>query len=91
MTVTTADMKAHLEIEHDEDDTILVGFVDAASAWIVRYCGLDAMPDPMPADLSLAVRQLAAHYYAHRGVGSDPVHIPASVYSLAAPYYDWAV
>lgn len=42
--VALAELKSHLLIEHDLDDTLLAGLLDAAAAHAARECGLFLVP-----------------------------------------------
>ncbi|WP_066715927.1 MULTISPECIES: head-tail connector protein [Hyphomicrobiales] len=66
--VDLADMKAHLNITDDNDDSLISGKLDAAQAALEQQLGyvIEDEFDDVPADLAEAVRQLAAHWYENR-------------------------
>lgn len=68
--VDLADMKRHLNVTDDNDDSLIEGKLDAAQAALERQLGYvieDEFEDEgVPADLQEAVRQLAAHWYENR-------------------------
>lgn len=40
MSLTTAQVKEHLRIEHDDEDTYIDNLRDAAYTWAEQYCGI---------------------------------------------------
>lgn len=83
--VTVADMKQHLGILDDADDTLIEGKIAAAQAWIESFLGYSieaTFPDDVPADLVEGVKQQAAHLFENRESTVTGVSIalsPASV------------
>ncbi|QFY60365.1 phage gp6-like head-tail connector protein [Rhizobium grahamii] len=67
--VTLDEMKAHLGVTDDADNTLIEGKIAAAQAWIEQYLGYEIeteFPDEVPADLVDAVKQQAAHAFENR-------------------------
>lgn len=96
--VTLADVKAHLGVTLDDDDTLITGKIDAAQALLEQLLGytIEAeFPSAVPADLCEAVRQLAAHMYENREattVGVSAAELPLGVWDIVASRrnYSWA-
>ena len=89
MPIAVADLKAHLNLDTDEDDALLTRKIAAAKAWIASYTGAPFPDADTPADLDEAVLQLATHFYEHRGDEAE-ADIPATVRGLCAGYYVFA-
>jgi hypothetical protein len=91
LSITVADLKAHLNLTGDADDVLLEGKIAAASAYVERYVG--PFPDPVPAPLLEAIRQLAGHLYENREatiVGEIAQAVPFGFHDLIAPYRRWS-
>lgn len=94
MTVTLADLKAHVQPVDDTDDTLLQGKLDAAIAWVTDFCGLTIDDDnPMPAPCEQAALMLAASLYENReqvvADGVKPASVPFGIYELIGPYRNY--
>lgn len=89
MTVTVEGLKAHLNLDHDEDDALLATMIGEAVAWIEGYTGTPVPVENTPAALDGATRQLAAHWYENRGEDAG-ASIPDAVKSLIMPFRDWS-
>lgn len=89
MSIALDDLKAHLNLDHDEDNALLSQKIASAKAWFASYTGATYPDENTPADLVEAVLQLVTHFYEHRGEEAEAT-VPASVRSLVAPYYVWA-
>lgn len=63
--LTLDDVKMHLRVTHDDEDLLIQSLTHAAMNEIERYIGAD-LPDPLPADLALAVMDQVAWAYDHR-------------------------
>ena len=94
MALALADLKAHCNITGSTDDPVLSRFLAAARAHIERLLGFklddaDELPDGTPADLELAVLQLAADWYENREVsitGTIITAIPFGVNQIVNEY-----
>lgn len=42
---TLAEAKAHLRVEHSDDDTLIEAYADGAVARVLQYCNLALVPD----------------------------------------------
>ena len=94
MTVDLDLLKSQLNIVGTDDDAFLTHKINAAEAWLGNYIGasLDTF-DPLPADLTEAVLQLAAYHYEQReaaSFGVSTLPIPFGVLDLARPYRVWS-
>lgn len=97
MALALADLKAHCNIAGLLDDAVLTRFLAAATKHVERLLGFaidDAteFPDGTPADLELAILQLAADWYENReanlvGVTAQPV--PFGVREIVAEYRNY--
>lgn len=93
MALTASDLREHLNGVPDTD-AALTRFLGAATAHLGRLLGFaidDAteFPDGTPADLELAVLQLAAHFYENREaslVGVSAQILPLGVTEIVAEY-----
>ena len=94
MALTIADLKDQCEVTGTADDAKLTRFLAAATAHVERLLGfaLDdtaALPDGTPADLELAVLQLAADWFENREaslVGVTAMPIPFGVREIVNEY-----
>ena len=85
MTVTLADMKAHLNVTISDDDDLITAKLAAAQEFAVAYTSIPA-DGSNQAGYDEAVRQIAAFLYEAREGTSG---IPQSVLDLLAPYRNW--
>lgn len=92
--IDLADVKAHLNITDNADDTVITAKLAAASSYVEHYVGqlfedyVDGVPDP----LKEAVRQVTAHFYENREpvlVGVSGQEIPLSAFDLMNAYRKW--
>ncbi len=94
MALALADIKAHCNVVADDDDIVLTRLLAAAIAHIERLLGFgiadaDEFPGGTPADLELAVLQLAADWYENREatlVGITGRPIPFGVQEIVGEY-----
>lgn len=94
--------KAHLRVDHDEDDDDIQQKIEAASAAVVTYLksGADSFVDTsgeviadVPQDVQFATLLLVGHFYKNREAqADDPVpvfgygYLPRGVMALLYPY-----
>ena len=93
MTITIANLKAHLNITTDDDDDLLADKIAAASEWVAGYTGIPSDSSDMPAAVLEATRQLAAHLYENREaslIGVQAEALPFGLLTLLEPYRAWA-
>ena len=65
MVVTVDEAKAHLRIDHDEEDAYIDGLIAKAQAVAEDYCRV-SFPDEAPEPVRLAVLLMVSHYYENR-------------------------
>lgn len=92
--IAVSDLKAHLNVTTEADDTLIGDKIAAAEGWIAAFTGADWPPtDPVAEPLKEAIRQLAAHLYENREaslVGVTAQTLPFGLLDLLAPYRAWA-
>lgn len=94
MALTVDDLKAQCNITGAGDDAVLDRLLGAATAHIERLLGFkitneEEFPDSTPADLELAILQLAADWYENREasiVGVGVTTIPFGVRDIVNEY-----
>lgn len=65
MIVTLAELKAHLRILTNDEDTLLTTLIAQATTAASDYCRVDwADVDEVPETVRLAVLLMASHFYA---------------------------
>lgn len=96
--VTLEQVKHQCRIDHNDEDTLLLGYVDAARDHVQRYLDRTiydvAVPSEDPdgvldnASIDQATLMLVGHWYAHRESVSETSmnEVPMGVTSLLAPY-----
>lgn len=84
------DAKACLRVDHDEEDLLIQGYMDAAQAWIERVTGRTF--ESAPADIQQAARMLIAHWYDTRAGVSEKAMaaVPMGIRSLVANHRSFA-
>ena len=65
MTVSVAELKTHLRIQHDEEDGLLESLLKQAQAAANDFCRADFDADA-PEPVRLAILLMAAHFYEYR-------------------------
>ena len=65
MAVTVDEVKAHLRIQHDEEDGLLESLLKQAQAAANDFCRADFDADA-PEPVRLAILLMAAHFYEYR-------------------------
>ncbi len=66
MYVTLAEIKEHLKVEHNLEDTDLQALLDAAEAAVNTYCRQTFDAESVPKEIPLAVRMHVGYFYANR-------------------------
>ena len=92
MMISTANLKAHLNITSNADDALLDDKIAASSEWIAQYTGIPLDATDIPAPVNEAVRQLAAHLYENREatlIGVTAQSLPFGLLDLLMPYRAW--
>ena len=65
MILTVEQAKAHLRLQHDEEDAFLASLICQAQAVVEDYCRL-AFDETAPQAVRLAVLLMVSHYYENR-------------------------
>ncbi|MDQ0347858.1 head-tail connector protein [Ancylobacter vacuolatus] len=92
--VSLAEIKAHLNITDNDDDTLLTDALEAARRHVEAWCGsFDEIEGAAPQDLVEALKQLAGHFYENReatftGQGSVS-EVPFGFHDLIGPHRKW--
>lgn len=67
MVVTLAELKAHLRILTDDEDTLLTSLIAQATTAASDYCRIDWQNEQnVPETVRLAVLLMASHFYEYR-------------------------
>ena len=66
MIVSVEDVRAHLRIEHDDEDDYIEGLIKQAQAAAEDYCRVLFTEDDAPEPVRLAVMLMVSHYYENR-------------------------
>ncbi|WMN15605.1 head-tail connector protein [Pseudomonas piscis] len=88
-----ANVKLHLRVDGDEEDTLISGYIEAAKAHVEQHCDRKLVevdpvePDEMglTRDVEQAVLLLVGHWYANReavAVGTIATSMPLAVERL---------
>lgn len=91
MILTLEDIKRHLNVDFDEDDTLITSMIEAAEASIEQSIGVplaDIVTDGFPNDLKHAIRILTATFYEYReGFTNGKIQqVPFTLSHLISPY-----
>lgn len=89
MSVNLQMAKDHLRVRHDDENNLILAYMDAAEAWLQRYCG-DNYDEYAP-ELEQAQLLLIGHWYVNReavavGNATIPHEVPLAVEALALPF-----
>lgn len=92
--VTLSEVKQHLRIMHDDEDTLITDKIDAAQSAIEQMLGYTITDrfETVPADLKEAVRQLTAHMFENREasvIGLSTAILPLGVSTIVQNRRDW--
>lgn len=69
MILTVEEVKAHLRVQHTEEDVYLMSLVRQAQATAEEYCRVSFesdVPAPAPEPVRLAVLLMVSHYFENR-------------------------
>ena len=91
--IELARIKLHLRLDGDEDDALVLGYVDAAKSHVTMHCdrelvdGAPVEPDQMglTPDVEQAILLLVGHWYANREevvIGAAANQVPMGVNAL---------
>ena len=89
MILTIEEVKAHLRIQHDEEDDLIEGFIAQAEVVAEDYCRVQ-FTDPAPEPVRLAVLLMVSHYYENRDNPDRQVYMTMRIAfeNLLYPYRD---
>ena len=89
MILTIEEVKAHLRIQHDEEDELIEGFIAQAQAVAEDYCRVQ-FEDTAPEPVRLAVLLMVSHYYENRDNPDRQVYMTMRIAFeiLLYPYRD---
>ena len=89
MILTIEEVKAHLRIQHDEEDELIDGFIAQAQAVAEDYCRVQ-FEDTAPEPVRLAVLLMVSHYYENRDNPDRQVYMTMRIAfeNLLYPYRD---
>ena len=92
MYVTLEDIKRHLNVDFDEDDTLITSMIDAAEVSIEQSINTPlagiAVEGVLPKDLIHAIRILTAVFYEYREgfTHGKIMQVPFTLAHLLTPY-----
>ena len=89
MTVSVAELKTHLRIQHDEEDGLLESLLKQAQAAANDFCRTDFDEDA-PEPVRLAILLMAAHFYECRD-SSDKTAFTTMIAAFRALLYPYRV
>lgn len=89
MVVSVDEVKTHLRIDHDDEDTLIEGLIAQAQAVAEDYCRV-SFGDEAPEPVRLAVMLMIAHYYENRDNPDKQVYVTMRIAfeNLLYPYRD---
>ena len=87
MTVSVAELKTHLRIQHDEEDGLLESLLKQAQAAANDFCRADFDADA-PEPVRLAIQLMAAHFYEYRDSSDKTAYATmlSAFHALLYPY-----
>ena len=89
MVVSVDEVKTHLRIDHDDEDTLIEGLIAQAQAVAEDYCRV-SFGDEAAESVRLAVMLMIAHYYENRDNPDKQVYVTMRIAfeNLLYPYRD---
>lgn len=87
MIVTCDELKAHLRIQHDEEDSLLESLLTQAQAAASDYCRT-TFEENAPEPVRLAVLLMASHFYEYRDASDKAAYATMMIafHALLYPY-----
>jgi len=74
MVVTVAEVKAHLQIQYDDEDEYIAALISQAQAAAEDFCRV-SFADTAPEPVRLAVLLMVGHYYENRDNPDKQVYL----------------
>ena len=95
--LTVEEMKEYLKVEHNEEDVMISGMIEAASSMVKtkinRPIAEEEMTDEnrweVPKEIPMAIKMLVAYMYENRGTGISK-DIENAVNYMVKPYKHWS-
>ena len=90
MVLTVDEVKQHLRIDNDEEDTLIEGLIRQAQASAEDFCRVSFEDDTAPEPVRLAVMLMVSHYYENRDNPDRAVYgtMRIAFENLLYPYRD---
>ena len=90
MIVSLEEAKAHLRIQHDEEDSLIEGLIQQAQTAAEDFCRVSFEDDTAPEPVRLAVMLMVSHYYENRDNPDRAVYgtMRIAFENLLYPYRD---
>ena len=87
MILTVDEVKAHLRIQHDEEDKLISTLIAQAQAVAEDYCRVQ-FSESAPEPVRLAVMLMVSHYYENRDISERSVYnaMMTAFHNLLYPY-----
>lgn len=89
MVVSIPEVKAHLRLQHEEEDGYLASLIEQAQAVAEDFCRVK-FPDTAPPAVHLAVLLMVSHYYENRDNPDKQMYLAmrTAVENLLYPHRD---
>ena len=90
MIVSVDELKAHLRVQHNEEDALLYSLLSQAEAAALDYCHVAGFGDAAPEPVRLAVMLFASHFYENRDSSDKSAYdtMMMAFHALLYPYRD---
>lgn len=90
MSITDlATAKAHLRIDHDNEDIMIQAYIDAAEKHVNDWCDRAEEWKMFPAPVASAVLLIVGDLYANREAQGPQLYRNQTVEFLLQPYREW--
>jgi len=90
LPITLDELKRHLRVDLDEEDTLLESLLHMTHETALDFCKVSAFPDPIPEPVRLAILLMASHFFTHRENGNGDAYdaMLRAFQGLLWPYRD---
>lgn len=78
MILSVDEVKTHLRVQHDEEDSYIEGLIRQAQAAAEEFCRV-TFPQPAPETARLAALLMVSHYYENRDNPDKQVYLAMRV------------